>query len=965
MFELDTATVTMDCIGSVITYEVRTPFDTLATNGGKATFPVGIHEVIYEAVDTCGNSDTDTMYVTVADSTPPVAVCAGLRTLALDGTGMAWVPARVFDGGSHDECLQVWFKARRVSPPVGYDCTDADNPNYMLADKVKFCCEDIGDTIMILLRVYDQDPGDGVVSEDTLEGKFADCMARMLVLDKSPPVLTCPPDTTIDCDVEIDLDGLGLPTFNDNCDSISFDITIIRDIGSCGTGTIIRRIIGTDAGGLQDTCDQTIFVIDMDPFDGLDTNDLKWPDPFVTIYDCRAMQDTNASGGPIVRDDECSQVTVSWEDDIFHFNREACAKIIRHWKVTDWCQYDPRVNSACIPDNGCWTYDQIIKVLDTVPPVLIVPKDTIIPNYTVDCGSIQVNLDTAIYDTCFFGEEIIVTIEVDLFCDESIDTSFAGTNASGIYPPGRHKVIFTAEDACHNLTIDTTIVTIKDSVLPTPIAMNGLTAVLVNMGNGLIMTTIHVNQLNASSYDNCTAAEDLKFSFSPNVSDTTLILDCDDLPVITVQLWATDECGNQDYVEVIIVVQDPDGHCTTTSNIVSITGNIVRYDNEALEEMEVMAKTSAGELMTKTDTDGKYRHDNLIKSQTYEIIPSTTGNPTAGISTRDLILIQRHLLGKREFASPQQYIAADANGSGHVSATDIVNIRALLLGRENRLKINKEWVSIPADFHFTNPQDPFETPWPESYMVHNLEQSIEVDFLSIKMGDIDNSYSRIVGNENRHALSMTSKYDDLSQQVEIFLSQDMWISGLQLEVGVLYANEIVNIESQVLEEWGSHNFALDANGTIAKISWNQDEAYWIPKDVPMLTFKIDPRGGMEPVLVLKEGLEPEIYDDEVNVKVIEFANHTNDPDHGFQLISFEPNPFTDESICRIQSSGEVPLKLEIHDLMGNTILTKELSSFEGIREVAFDHKAIPNTGIYVLTVFSEGWRRSIRIVRMD
>ncbi len=51
-----------------------------------------------------------------------------------------------------------------------------------------------------------------------------------------------------------------------------------------------------------------------------------------------------------------------------------------------------------------------------------------------------------------------------------------------------------------------------------------------------------------------------------------------------------------------------------------------------------------------------------------------------GVSTLDLVRIQKHLLGIEPLTSPYDLIAADANNSQSVSAIDLVELRKLILG---------------------------------------------------------------------------------------------------------------------------------------------------------------------------------------------------------------------------------------------------------------------------------------------
>lgn len=78
-----------------------------------------------------------------------------------------------------------------------------------------------------------------------------------------------------------------------------------------------------------------------------------------------------------------------------------------------------------------------------------------------------------------------------------------------------------------------------------------------------------------------------------------------------------------------------------------------------------------------------------------------------GVSTLDLVKIQKHLLGIDTLVSPYQIVAADANNSQHVSAIDLIELRKLILGIYTELPANQSWRFVPAVYVFQHPSDPW------------------------------------------------------------------------------------------------------------------------------------------------------------------------------------------------------------------------------------------------------------------
>lgn len=72
----------------------------------------------------------------------------------------------------------------------------------------------------------------------------------------------------------------------------------------------------------------------------------------------------------------------------------------------------------------------------------------------------------------------------------------------------------------------------------------------------------------------------------------------------------------------------------------------------------------------------------------------------AGISTFDLVLISKHILGITPLENPFQLIAADENNSGSVTSFDILEIRKLLLGIKDTLAAGN-WRYVP-DYCFAD-----------------------------------------------------------------------------------------------------------------------------------------------------------------------------------------------------------------------------------------------------------------------
>ncbi|MEQ1747537.1 MAG: cohesin domain-containing protein [Saprospiraceae bacterium] len=132
-----------------------------------------------------------------------------------------------------------------------------------------------------------------------------------------------------------------------------------------------------------------------------------------------------------------------------------------------------------------------------------------------------------------------------------------------------------------------------------------------------------------------------------------------------------------------------------------------------------------------TNIDGEYVLCPCLMCDTFVVTPYKNSGPLNGVSTFDLVLINKHVLGTEQFDSPYKTIAADVNKSNSVTTFDIVELRKLILGIYTAFPNNTSWRFVRKDHTFSGPLNPF--PFPETALVPpNVN-----DFVAIKVGDVN------------------------------------------------------------------------------------------------------------------------------------------------------------------------------------------------------------------------------------
>ncbi len=100
----------------------------------------------------------------------------------------------------------------------------------------------------------------------------------------------------------------------------------------------------------------------------------------------------------------------------------------------------------------------------------------------------------------------------------------------------------------------------------------------------------------------------------------------------------------------------------------------------------------------KTDISGNYLTIPCpITGTIRKVLPDRNfGNdPLNGVSTFDLVRINKHILGVELFENPFQYIAADVNNSATITTLDIIEIKKLILGITAELPGDISWRYVP------------------------------------------------------------------------------------------------------------------------------------------------------------------------------------------------------------------------------------------------------------------------------
>jgi hypothetical protein len=930
-------------VGYKLVDDSNDPFSDFITDGIRFDFGLGqfiIEDIpvanemvwiIYTLTDHCGNSSTGNIEITVVDHEQPVPVCDLNTFVGLNEFGEAHAGVESFDDGSWDNCSIDRLEVIRMDGapcggPLGW------------GEKVHFCCEDVGNEVRVRLRVWDT------------AGNNNECMVIVHVQDNIPPILvSCPPSRTIDCDSDLtNLNQFGTPIFTDECGVTVVELDPVISNAECNSGTtVLRRFVATDDAGNESSCSQLLNLQILDPFD---INDIDWPNDIENFEGCVGADadPENLPAGsdfPVLSNVACSEVISTYDDVVFDYVDGVCKKILRKWRVWDECT------------NEKWEYTQTIRVVNNSAPEFPLGCD----NYNIS------NLDQ---NDCTAEFSIVVQAVDDCTANDDLKWSYIVDNNpmlvgddnffEGIFGTGTHTIEWTVEDECGNTSSCTTTFTISDTKAPTPICRDAIVTVINENGGSVeIWATDFIKE----GTDNCSDPDDLVYSFDENNFVPTLEFTCDDLngnivDTIELVIYVTDEAGNTDFCTSDLILQDNNNICGFATGLkVDITGNVYTEQDIMVDGVEVRLNSSISEtpIFNITDIDGSYAFTELDMYNNYGISPARNDNPLNGVSTLDLVLIQKHILGIQKLDTPYKIIAADANNSESVSAIDLVELRKLILGLYNELPSNQSWRFVDKSYEFIDANSPF--PFVEQIDYTQVDTDmIGSDFVAVKIGDVN--FSAQANNdhviENRSAEYRTVAIEDQSFrsgdliEIPVYLQESMTLEGLQMMMDIDRKTLVVqSIKPGQIEINEAHYNILDDK---LAISWNSNTSIDVNENEVMFTVvaqALSTSNLSGKILLADDNMRAELYEtssDDLEVYNMQLRL-TNEGNDIFTLHQNIPNPFTHKTKVSFVLPQAGAATLSVMDYSGKVLKVINGNYEQGYNEITLITQDIAASGI--------------------
>ncbi len=658
-------------------------------------------------------------------------------------------------------------------------------------------------------------------------------------------------------------------------------------------------------------------------------------------------------------------------------------KILREWKIQDWCRQGTPISLG----------NQLILVKDTVAPIINCPSSTSQGSennpYTVstgqDCnGDLSLPLPSAT-DNCGDAiDMVLVKITNKHFPSRSF-TEMSDLDA------GKYFAEYRAVDACGNRSaICKLFFDVKNTGTPTALCTDQLN---VSFATG--SAEIPASAIDGGSFDNCSNVSisikkeggdwgnqiNLSCSEAANntkvylrvvntnggentcwsvIKDNRLNSPCNSETSPSVDTNTEEEemeeevTSEEDNQPNVTVIYDE----SKTSNI---KGKIVTPANQTLQGVSIDASNEHGyQVQEQTSLDGSFSFD-LPNNANYKLTLNKPTDKTNGVTVIDMVIIQRHILGIVPFTTAHQYFAADLNLSGGISTFDLVQLRRMILGIETSNPI-PTWRFVEEELMHENAS------WSQTNLEVALPQEQtdqELTIMAIKVGDLN-------GNVNPNGLqvsaprtakpiypiAVTNQAIKIGSPQRIPFEIDLGdLEGLQFQLTVNGA-ELLAIHGDFLTE---QQYVLERN--TLKICWDS----WTNSSTTK-------KGKLELEVL---ATQPSQLQDIIKLETTSFANIalTHSQEEKTVALQFtapltssvrvQPNPFTDKVTFSIPTEKQQTIQLRLFTLQGELLHEVSLLSQSGNNQLQLDRTFFPNSGIFFYQIQTESALFSDRIILQD
>lgn len=584
--------------------------------------------------------------------------------------------------------------------------------------------------------------------------------------------------------------------------------------------------------------------------------------------------------------------------------------------------------------------------------------------------------------------KINYSYRIDLGNNGSFDIQSNDDTVNMVLPAGTHAISWRATDNCGNINQGCPYTfTIKDCTPPSLVCVNGLAQNLISPECAV---TFDVRDFILNMSDNCTPTKDLNLGirvigqgvgFPPDTSLTFGVCQQGNYPV---QVWVRDGNGLSNVCNSYVLVQENAGLCICNEAAdIGLAGCARNADSVRLANFSVQATLKGMPLQGQpisdtlqqpvTDSCFNLLFPDLPLNANYtgSVRARRSGDPLDGVSTFDLVLINRHILGQQPLKNFYHVLAGDVNQSNSLTTFDIIEIRKLILGIYDTFPQTTSWRCIrpvPDPLNLAGFAEVRDT---YAFSVPNLLGDTVVarlDFVGVKMGDVNGNASlhHPVADDRTHPVVLWADAAPLRageiQRVAFRVAEAGCLDGWQLALQAdLDAVDIIDVHG--LPPQG---VALLPNGELRFSHVAEQPIRLAAGEVLVAVDVLAKTSGLvaDALRPMAAPMAAELYPTGANrprPMAIRFAPMTA----GSDVLFFppQPNPFQQEAVFTVELRHPQTVVLDVFDLTGKPVYHTSRQLEAGRHRIVLPAEAAGASDVLVYRIQAGGKGQSGRLVR--
>lgn len=511
-------------------------------------------------------------------------------------------------------------------------------------------------------------------------------------------------------------------------------------------------------------------------------------------------------------------------------------------------------------------------------------------------------------------------------------------------PEGRHHIRWTAEKSGAPQQFCEYVFRVKDCLVPLLECLSGWTANIPASDT----LTLQVSDFVNFATDNITPYPMLQSSLRRAGAGNGFPVDalgqpiaslsftCADLGLQTVEVWVRDLAGNVTMCEAGINLFDFEGNCVEAVDPV-VCAKTVFVNEDTIRQVEYTLTTLSEPGLPHFNLPLTRLPNGCIELPDFSqypimeaaVTPRKNDDPLNGVSTFDLVLINRHIIGLQLFNKTWKYIAADANNSGTLTTLDIIELRKLILGIYDTLPKSTSWKFMIAGCALDS-LNPFNSACPSALVFDPDYMPEEMNFLGIKTGDV---------NGNASADSLVASPES-RESAGLLLPGVYLAAGETLDLPVSPAQAAEWIACQWALEWDPALLSIDAvlpgalpgvdenaqaqpRPGLLRFSWFDAHPHWLMPGQALCTLRVralKPVHLPEALQFADAGFRAEAYAADGSVTPLQFRfGAPGITPAGNAVFAPQPNPTQGAAVFPFCLAEPGEIALEIFDTEGQLI----------------------------------------------